>query len=95
MPKLNQHCGKAEDHGNNSSNKMHHPYQCIRICRQKVENDGKLYLLAASGSRLFSLEFDGGAIVSSWPKEDIEDAPVSSVNIDCLLGNFHFTRGKC
>jgi len=65
---------------------MHHPYQCIEICNRKVE-DGRntvLYLLAASGPRLYSLRFDGGAVVSSWPKENLEDALVSLANIDQL-----------
>ena len=65
---------------------MHHPYQCIEICKRKLEDDRNtvLYLLAASGSRLYSLQFDGGAVVSSWPKENIADALVS---FDRRVGN--------
>lgn len=52
--------------------KMHHPYQCLHICRRVVneESSSNYFLLAASGSKLYSVHLSTGAIVSSWPPED-------------------------
>ncbi|KAF2400205.1 hypothetical protein EJ06DRAFT_510207 [Trichodelitschia bisporula] len=48
---------------------MHHPYQAIETF-SPAGAQGPVFLLAAGGPKLYAVNLENGAIVSSWPDEE-------------------------